>query len=105
MYFPAFFIPVSEGGYFVNFPDLPEAFTQGCDLDESLTMAQDVLVLCLKEYVAQNRDFPAPSSPDELDTMLEEQRKRQGVDTSRKSFIQLISVSEMEIRNSCGKGQ
>ena len=43
MYYFALFLPVQEGGYAVEFPDIPEAFTQGSTLEECMDMARDVL--------------------------------------------------------------
>jgi len=41
--------PVPEGGYFVRFPDIENALTQGATWEEAFEMATDVLALCLSE--------------------------------------------------------
>ena len=50
MYYFALFLPVQEGGYAVEFPDIPEAFTQGSTLEECMDMARDVLSIAVEEY-------------------------------------------------------
>lgn len=49
------------GGYFVTFPDIPEAMTQGDSYDEALEMAKDVLESALEFYVEFQRPIPVPS--------------------------------------------
>ena len=59
--YPAALTPDEEGGFVVTFRDLPEAITQGEDLDDALSEAAD----CLEEAVAgridDGLDIPAPS--------------------------------------------
>lgn len=50
-----------EGGWFVSFPDIPEALTQGDTRDEALEMAQDALVTAFDFYFEDGRQVPAPS--------------------------------------------
>jgi antitoxin HicB len=52
-----------EGGYTVVFPDVPEAITQGEDVDEALLYAVDALEAALSFYVASRRPLPSPSKP------------------------------------------
>ena len=52
-----------EGGFVVTFPDMPEAITQGEDLDESLLVAVDALETALSMYVDDRRPLPVPSKP------------------------------------------
>ncbi len=49
-----------QGGYVVTFRDLPEAITQGEDVDDALLEAVD----CLEEAIANRiaSDFPIPDS-------------------------------------------
>ncbi len=44
---PAILEPQVEGGYFVRFPDLEEAISEGDTLDEALFNAAEVLSLTL----------------------------------------------------------
>lgn len=50
-----------EGGFFVRFPDLPEALTGGRDQEDALAMAKDCLVSALSLYVRNGEDVPVPS--------------------------------------------
>jgi predicted RNase H-like HicB family nuclease len=59
--FPAIFSP-ETGGYNVEFPDLPGAFTCGDDWEESLYMAKD----CLETYIYDLDEIPSTSKPENL---------------------------------------
>ncbi|MFA9209181.1 MAG: type II toxin-antitoxin system HicB family antitoxin [Yersinia sp. (in: enterobacteria)] len=48
-------------GYFVSFPDIPEALTQGETREEALEMARDALVTAFDFYFEDNRQVPLPS--------------------------------------------
>lgn len=51
-----------EGGFFISFPDVPEALT-GAEAEADVPhMAQDALVAALSFYVDGGRPLPAPSS-------------------------------------------
>ncbi|HEX9860787.1 MAG TPA: type II toxin-antitoxin system HicB family antitoxin [Nitrospirota bacterium] len=51
-----------EGGYVVTFPDVPEAITQGEDVEEALLYAVDALETALSMYVDARRPLPEPSA-------------------------------------------
>jgi antitoxin HicB len=59
--YPAVYEPQEPSGFFVRFIDLPEAVTQGEDLDACAFMGAEVLSLVLEEYVESGRDIPAPT--------------------------------------------
>ncbi len=59
--YPAIFTPAQEGGYVVEFPDIPEAITQGDSLEEAREMAADALATALEFYFEDNRAVPMPS--------------------------------------------
>ena len=48
-------------GFVVTFPDLPEAITGAHTREESLFLAEDVLVAALSVYVQKGWDTPTPS--------------------------------------------
>lgn len=48
-------------GYFVSFPDVPEAITQGESYDEAMEMAKDALESSMDFYKERNQPFPKPS--------------------------------------------
>jgi len=50
-----------EGGFVVNFPDVPEAITQGEDREEALLYATEALETALIMYIEEQRDLPCPS--------------------------------------------
>jgi antitoxin HicB len=52
-----------EGGYVVTFPDIPEAITQGEDIDDALLHAADALESALDFYFEGRRRIPPPSAP------------------------------------------
>lgn len=49
-----------EGGYFVSFPDIPEALTQGDNKESALNAALDALVTAFEFYFEDNQSIPAP---------------------------------------------
>jgi len=50
-----------EGGYLVQFPDLPEAITQGENIEDALNEAMDCLEEAIAHRIAKKLDIPAPS--------------------------------------------
>ena len=48
-------------GFIVTFPDVPGAITGAQTREESLFLAEDVLVAMLAVYVQQQREIPTPS--------------------------------------------
>jgi len=63
MRFPAKFTRAKEGGFFVTFPDIPEAITQGDNIDDALQHAADALESALDFYFEEGRRVPMPSRP------------------------------------------
>jgi len=61
VHYPAVYEPQEPSGFFVRFIDLPEAVTQGEDLDACAFNGAEVLSLVLEEYVESGRDIPAPT--------------------------------------------
>lgn len=51
----------AAGGYSVSFPDLPEAFTGGDDLEDALAQASDCLGETLSARMHDREEIPAPS--------------------------------------------
>jgi antitoxin HicB len=62
MRYPARFEPADEGGFVVTFRDIPEAITQGDDLEEARSMAADALLTALEFYVEGEREVPPPTA-------------------------------------------
>ena len=61
--YPANFEAAEEGGYVVTFPDIPEAITQGEDIEDALLHAADVLESALDFYIEDGLPIPVPSKP------------------------------------------
>lgn len=61
--FPAHLEPQEEGGYVVTFPDIPEAITQGENVEDALIHAADVLESALDHYIEEGLPIPTPSKP------------------------------------------
>jgi antitoxin HicB len=60
---PVDLIPAEEGGFVVNFPDLPNGWSQGETRDEALAQAADLLGEMILGHMAQNEDIPVPAPP------------------------------------------
>ena len=63
MRYPVHLEPAEEGGYLVTFPDIPEAITQGEDVEDALLHGADALESALEFYFEKRRPVPAPSKP------------------------------------------
>ena len=62
MHYPANIRP--DGKFFlVTFPDIPEAITQGNDIEDAMRHGADVLASALDFYLESGRTIPAPSRP------------------------------------------
>jgi antitoxin HicB len=60
--YPADFLTEKRGkGFYVRFPDLPEALTGGADLDDTQEQAVDCLAEALAGRIARGDSIPAPS--------------------------------------------
>ena len=59
----AYPVTLTQDGKFVkvNFPDIPEALTQGKDREEALGMAKEALELAMEFYFEDRRPVPEPS--------------------------------------------
>jgi len=60
---PVDLIAAEEGGFIVNFPDLPNGWSQGENRDEALARAEDLLDEMILGRMAHNEDVPRPSPP------------------------------------------
>ena len=58
---PIDLIPAEEGGFIVNFPDLPNGWSQGETRDEALAQAEDLLDEMILGKMEHNEDVPRPS--------------------------------------------
>src|SRR5580704_2052841 len=63
MQYPVRLKAAEEGGYIVTFPDIPEAITQGEDIEDALRHGADALESALDFYFEGRRPIPIPSKP------------------------------------------
>ena len=59
--YPVTLKPDKDGGYVVTFKDVPEAITQGEDLDDALEQAVDALDEAMAARMRLGDDIPLPS--------------------------------------------
>lgn len=71
MRYPATFTPQEEGGFTVTFRDIPEAITQGDDMNEASEWAADALATAMEFYFEDSRQVPMPSAPQEGDVLID----------------------------------
>lgn len=64
--YPAIFTPAKEGGYTVEFPDLPGCFTEGDNLIEAIEMAVDAASGWILGEIEEGNTYPSPSNFEEL---------------------------------------
>ena len=65
--YPAVFTP-ENNGYFIDFPDFDSCYTQGKDIADGISMAEDVLSLMLTHFEDEHREIPNPSAINDLQT-------------------------------------
>lgn len=63
LFYPAVFHNAEEGGYWIEFPDIPECLTEGDTLEQAYDMASDALGLALSERLKEGQSLPAATAP------------------------------------------
>jgi len=96
-YYFAVFMPAGEGGYVVQFPDFPEAFTQGESLGECLTMGAEVLAIAVEEYAKARKPVPAPSSLEQIKKWAEKEKLSSGISDGGEMIVQLFQAPCMDL--------
>lgn len=66
LFYPALFHKAEEGGFWISFPDFPECFTEGDDMQEAYERAVDALGLALVSRKEENEEIPTPSEVSEI---------------------------------------
>ncbi len=59
--YPAVFVPLDDGGYYVKIPDLPGCQTEGEDLADAIFMAEDAASMWLWDAENRKEQIPVPS--------------------------------------------
>ncbi len=62
LFYPAVFHHAEEGGFWITFPDFPEAVSEGDHLNDAYLMACDCLNTILSYRIKEKLDIPTPSS-------------------------------------------
>jgi len=68
--YPAQIEKAEDGIFFVSFPDIEEAMTQGENMEEALFNASEVLTLTLEYRLDEDREIPEPSQITNSNTYL-----------------------------------
>ena len=66
LFYPAVFHRAEEGGFWVSFPDIPECFTQGDDMQNAYEMAVEALGLSLTTMIENKEVIPSASEPENI---------------------------------------
>lgn len=66
LFYPALFHEAEEGGFWVNFPDIPECMTQGDDMQQAYEMAVEALGLSLSSMEDEKAEIPRASRPQDI---------------------------------------
>lgn len=66
LFYPAVFHEAEEGGFWITFPDFPECFSQGENMEEAYEMAVDALGLCISDMEKEKISLPVASKPGEV---------------------------------------
>ena len=80
--YPAIFTE-EEDGILVDFPDLPNCYTDGANLEEAFENAEDALALALWHLEEEHAEIPAPSTPASLSVPTRIRRPRAHGHTAR----------------------
>ncbi len=97
MRYLAVLYPAAEGGYAVEFPDFPEAITQGDTLEEAIGMAADALKIVVEEYARARRELPAPSTLEQVKAVAgREMATARGIDAGREPIFQPITAPAVD---------
>lgn len=92
----AVFMPAREGGYAIEFPDIPDAVSQGETLEECLLMGADVLAAIAAEYAVARKELPPPSAFEKIEAWAEEQRNDPHLDPNGRFLLQLFRAPEVD---------
>lgn len=66
LFYPTIFHKAEEGGFWISFPDFPECFTEGDDMQQVYEMAVEALGLTLTSRKEAKEEIPKPSEVDKI---------------------------------------
>lgn len=64
--YPAIFTPEANGQFSIYFPDIENCFTCGDNLEDGISMAEDVLSLMLTQLEDKGHNIPSASAINDL---------------------------------------
>lgn len=67
LFYPAVFHIAEEGGFWISFPDFPECFTQGDDMQEAYEMAVECLGLGIVSRKEENEIIPQATEANQIE--------------------------------------
>ncbi|MBO5159336.1 MAG: type II toxin-antitoxin system HicB family antitoxin [Lachnospiraceae bacterium] len=66
LFYPAIFHKEEEG-FWVSFPDFPECFTEGDNMEQAYQMAVEALGLAITSRKEEGEEIPNPTVPEKVD--------------------------------------
>lgn len=66
LFYPAIFHKAEEGGFWVSFPDIPECFTEGDDMEKAYEMAAEALGLAISDKIENKEKIPQAADLDKI---------------------------------------
>lgn len=106
--YPAVFTENELGGYSVCFIDFEGGYTDGDDMEDAVTMAEEVLWLLIDDYLQLDKPLPKPTYPQDHEGLLV--AVSVDVDTERgmlttRMAASMLGVSDARVRQMVGSGQ
>lgn len=78
--------------FLVAFPNFPENFTQGENIEDAMIMAQDLLTIILNEISSNSNSFPKAFSIDEISLTANNPFGTSLQFDPQKSFVKMVEV-------------
>lgn len=66
LFYPAVFHK-EDGGFWITFPDFPECFTEGDDMQQAYEMAVDALGLAIISRQEEKEEIPTPTDVSKIE--------------------------------------
>ena len=84
------------GGYSVYIPDVPQAAAGGESLEEAIDNAASALGLALRGMIEQNMTIPEPSTLKDVKSMVQAERKEDGLPYPKETVYQKITAPSLD---------
>jgi predicted RNase H-like HicB family nuclease len=98
IFYFAGFVPVEDGGFHITIPDVPRCFTQADTLEDGMEAAAEVLAMCLRDMVENNRPTPEPSPlPKVREMVAEELRELECEEEGGEILYPLIAAPSLDM--------